>query len=185
MRFLKYAFIGLLGLVLIASAGYLFASSGLETKPGYVKLKTPKVLSATPIVALNLGPRGVGTARWLMHRLVNVSGTDLEASHQALLSTLDDFQGLQLRIYEVNNNQEVFEQAMDESVARLKDQQWQTIVKVREETNRVVVMISEEGDVIAGLSLLVTTPENAVFVNLIGPLNPESIVLLVDALSNG
>ena len=59
MKFLKYSFITILSIFLIGSAGYLLASSGIQSKPGYAKLTMPSWFSTDTIVAINLGPRGL------------------------------------------------------------------------------------------------------------------------------
>jgi len=93
---------------------------------------------------------------------------------------LNDAQGLQLRIYEVENNQSIFEDAIDESVTALNRENWETIIKVREDDQRVVIMQSLDENLIAGLAVLISTPEDAVFVNLVGPLKPESIAMIAE-----
>ena len=98
------------------------------------------------------------------------------------MSMLQDLQGIQLRVYEVDNNRQLFEQAIDESVQTLKQEDWQTLLKVREDDKHVVVMQSGTEELISGLSVLASTPENAVFINLIGEINPESIAIIADGI---
>ena len=183
MNFLKYSFITLLTLVLIGSAGYLLASSGIESKPGYVKLTMPSWFLTDTKLALNLGPKGLQPVRWIVKRIVNGSDDELELTERLLLSVIQDLQGVQLRIYEIENNRPVFEQAINDSVTTLEQAQWQTILKVREDNKRVIVMQSENAGIISGLSVLASTPENAVFINLVGQLNPDSIALIADSFN--
>ena len=183
MKFLKYTLISLLTIVLIGSTGYLLAASNIESKPGYAKLTMPSWFTTDTIVSLNLGPSGIKPVRWLINSAINASGNELELSEKLLLSLMQDLQGVQLRIYEVDNNRLVFEQAIDASMKTLKQDNWQTLMTVREESNRVVVMQSGEEGIISGLSVLVSTPENAVFINLMGQINPESIALIADSIN--
>jgi len=183
MKFLKYSVITLLSIVLIGSAGYLLASSGIQSKPGYAKLTMPSWFSTDTIVAINLGPRGLKPVRWMIERAVSSSNDNLELDEKILLSLLQDLQGVQLRIYEVENNRKIFERAIDESLVTLKQDGWQTLITVREDEKRIIVMQSTDAELITGFSILVSTPENAVFVNLIGQLNPESIALLAESLN--
>ena len=180
MKLLKYLFIGLIVLVLVSTAGCVFVSGGIKSKPGYAKLTTPTVFSNDATLALDFGPRSIKSARWMLERFANASDNESEIPIQVLLSVLDDVQGLQLRVYQVDNNESVFEQAIDESVSTLNEDNWQTIVKVNEEDQRVVIMQSGTDELIMGLAVLVSTPEDAVFVNLIGPLKPESIVMIAE-----
>ena len=183
MKFLKYSVITLLSIVLIGSAGYLLASSGIQSKPGYAKLTMPSWFTTDTIVAINLGPRGLKPVRWMIERAVSSSNDNLELDEKILLSLLQDLQGVQLRIYEVENNRKIFERAIDESLVTLKQDGWQTLITVREDEKRIIVMQSTDAELITGFSILVSTPENAVFVNLIGQLNPESIALLAESLN--
>ena len=184
MNFLKFLFIGLLVLVLVSAAGCVFASGGIKSKPGYAKLTSPNVLLNDTTLALNFGPRSIKSARWIIERFVNATDNKLEVPIQLLLSVLNDIQGLQLRIYEVENNQAIFERAIDDSVARLNADEWQTLVKVREEDQRVVIMQSGTEELITGLAILVSTPEDAVFINLVGPLKRESIAMIAENINN-
>ncbi|MEX0601036.1 MAG: DUF4252 domain-containing protein, partial [Rhodothermales bacterium] len=75
----------------------------------------------------------------------------------------------------------------------LEAQGWETVVRVREEDQRVNVYMKVRDDVIAGLVVMVLEPddeEGAVFVNIVGDINPEQIgrigrALDIDPLSNG
>lgn len=184
MKFLKYSFITLLTLVLVGSAGYLLAASGIQSKPGYVKLDLPSWFSTDTKVALNLGPKGLKPVRWVVKRVLEASDNELELSERILMSVLQDLQGIQLRIYEVENNRQVFEQAIADSVLSLRQQDWQTLLKVQEDDKHVVVMQSGDDGAITGLSVLVSTPENAVFMNLMGDLDPEAIAKIADDVSS-
>ena len=73
--------------------------------------------------------------------------------------------------------------AIDETLVTLKRDGWQTLITVREEDKRIIVMQSVDKDTINGFSVLITTPENAVFANLMGQLKPESIALLADSFN--
>jgi hypothetical protein len=181
MKFLKYSFISLLTLVLIGGSGYLLAASGMQSKPGYAKLTLPSWLSTNTSVALNLGPRGLKPVRWVINRVLDASNQELELSERILIGVLDDLQGVRLRIYEVENNSQVFEQAIDDSIASLKQKNWQTLLSVQEDDKHIVVMQAEDEGLISGLSVLLSTPENAFFMNLVGQLNPQSIALIAES----
>ena len=182
MKFLKYSLITFLTLALIGSAGYLLASSGIESKPGYVKLTMPSWFLTDTKVALNLGPRGLKPLRWMVNRIVDSSAEELELPERLILSMLQDLQGVQLRIYEVENNRPIFEQAIEDSVSTLRREGWQTLIKVREDDKHVVVMQTGNEVLISGLSVLASTPENAVFINLVGEIKPESIAAIANSM---
>lgn len=183
MNFLKYLLIGILVLVFVSTAGCVFMSGGIKSKPGYAKLATPSIFSTDTTLALNFGPGSIKSAQWIIERLVGFTDKESEVPIQALLTVLKDIQGLQLRIYEVENNQSTFDRAIDDSVATLTRENWETIIKVNETDERVVIMQSVKEELITGLAVLVSTSEEAIFINLIGPLNPESIVAFAENIS--
>ena len=183
MDFLKYSFITLLSFIFVGSAGYLYAASGMKSKPGYADLTLPSWSTTNTALALNLGPKGLKPVQWAVNRAVRASNKDLELSERLAMSILEDLQGVQLRVYEVEDNRPVFEQAIDESVALMQQEDWQTLLKVREDNKRIVVMHSLEGELISGLSVLVSTPENAIFMNLVGQIDPESVAMIALSLN--
>ena len=175
MQFLKYIFVTLLALLFIGVTGYVVASSGIKSQSGYANLTLPGWSARSTIVAVNVGPIGFKPVQWLVQQIVEHSDTDLDVAEKVLLGTIHDVQGLQLRIYNVDGDREVYDQAIKDSTERLKQQLWQTVVGVREDDQRIVVMQYEEEGIISGLTVLVSTPDNAVFVNLLGEFDPEEI----------
>jgi hypothetical protein len=183
VNFLKYSFITLVTLLLVGSAGYLLAARGMQSKPGYAELTLPSWLSTNTIVAMNLGPTGLKPVRWMIKRVVDGSHKKLELPERVLLGVLQDLEGVQIRVYEVENNRQVFEQAIDASIVSLKRENWQIVLKVREDEQHIVVMQAGDEGMISGYSVLVSTPENAVFMNLVGQLDPASIALIAESLA--
>ena len=175
MKALKITLIIIASLLLIGGAGYLYASSGVKSKPGYAKFATPKGASVDTVLSLNIGPGGVGPARWLVEQIAEGSNHEHEMSERVLRSVLQELQGVQLRIYEVHDNQQVFDDFITESVTALKQESWQTLVRARDGNERIVAMQYGDETQIEGLSIMASTPDTALFLNLIGPFNPESI----------
>jgi hypothetical protein len=119
----------------------------------------------------------------MANRVVDSSDNELELAERVLMSVLQDLQGVQLHIYEIENNRIAFEEAIDDSIATLKQENWQTVLKVKEDEEHIVVMQSGDEGRVSGYSVLVSTPDNAVFMNLMGQLNPESITLIAESLA--
>ena len=172
MKVLKVSLIVVVSLLLIGGAGYLYASSGIKSKPGYANLVTPRF---NTLLSVNVGPSGLKPVRWLLEQASENSEHVHEMPKRLLKTVMQDLQGVQLRIYDVGNNRQAFDNAIAESVAALKQKNWQTLMTVRESDEQVVVLQYGDDERIAGLSIMVSTPENAVFVNLIGPFDPTEI----------
>jgi hypothetical protein len=182
MKILQTLLIIVLTVALLMGAGYLYASSGIQAKPGYVKLDLPSLREAVPIISVKLGPRGLKPARWVMEQVIENAHGNTQIAEQVLRGIVNDVHGVQLAVYEVGQNRATFDDAIDTSVARLKREGWQTLVKVRERDEHVVIMQAGDDTVIEGLSLLVSNTDNAVFINVIGPFDPNSIAKIATAL---
>ena len=175
MKALKITLIVLGSLLLIGSAGYLYASSGIKSKPGYAKLAPPHWASVDTLFSVNIGPGGIKPARWLVEKFAEESDLEHDVPERVLKRVLHDLQGVQLRVYEVHDNQHVFINAIAESVVDLKQDNWQTLVAARDGEEHVVAMQYGDEARIDGLSIMASTPDTAVFLNLIGPFDLESI----------
>jgi hypothetical protein len=168
--------------MLIATASYLVVSTGAQSKPGYAKIDLPSWFSTKTSVALNLGPKGLKPVRWAIKHLIANSDHELNLSEQLILTVVLDLQGLQLRLYEVEDNRPVFDKAIDEAITTLKQGDWQTLLSLREDDKRVVVMHVGDEELISGVSVLGSTPESAFFINLVGRLTPESMNIIIESL---
>jgi hypothetical protein len=171
--------------MLIGMAGYLVASTGAQSKPGYAKIDLPSWFSVKTSVALNLSPKGLKPVRWAIKHLINNSDRELDLSEQLLLTVILDLQGLQLRLYEVEDNRPVFDKAIDEAIVTLKQGDWQTLLSLREDDKRIVIMHVGGETPVSGVSVLSSTPENAFFINLVGHLSPESVAIIVENFNAG
>jgi hypothetical protein len=183
MKVLKYSFVALLSFLLIGFAGYLIASTGIKSQPGYANLTLPGFFSTKTALSINVGPMGMKPVQWIVRRIVNASDETLELPERVMLGVLQDVQGVQLRVYEIDNDRHVFKQAIDESIVSLRQDDWQTVLVVNEDDQRIVMMQSEAGGVISGISVLASTPDNAVFINLVGQLDPVNIARYADSLN--
>lgn len=173
MKILKIILIMVVSLVLIGAAGYLYASSSMKSKPGYAKLNTP---SANALLSINVGRGGLGPVRWLLQQATENFEHGNRMPKRLLKTVLQDLQGVQLRVYEVGSNRQAFDNAITDTVTALKLKSWQTLMTVRDGDEQVVVLQYGDNNKIEGLSIMVSTPENAVFLNLIGPFDPSEIV---------
>ena len=175
MKIIKIISIAVLSLVLITGTGYLYASSGINSKQGYAQLGMPTGQSVHSLLSLNLGPKGVKPVRWLLKQMVHDSTYTSDVPEQVLRAVMQDLQGVQLRVYEVGDNRQVFDAAIAESESSLKEKDWQTLVSVRDDDVKVVVLQYLAAEKIAGLSIMATTSDNALFLNLIGPFDTDGL----------
>ena len=169
-------------MVLVGSAGYLFASSGNEKHAGYVKLTAPERFSDDMLLALKVGPHGMKPVHWLIKSAASAHQGEFEVPEKLLLGLVPELQGIQLHLYSVESNGEDYDSVIDDSVSALKRANWQTLVKVQEENEHIVVMVMQQADQISGLSIFARTPDNAVFVNVTGPFSTGSLAELTQQI---
>lgn len=175
MKIIKIISIAALSLILISGTGYLYASSGINSKQGYAQLAMPTGQSAHSLLSLNVGPNGVKPVRWLLKQVVHDSTYTSDMPEQVLKAVMQDLQGVQLRVYEVGDNRQVFDAAIAESVSSLKAKNWQTLASVRDDDVELVVLQYLALEKIAGLSIMASTSDNALFLNLIGPFDADDL----------
>lgn len=172
MKIVKISLIVIGSLILIGAAGYLYASAGLKSKPGYIDITAPNVGSESALLSVKVGPGGVRPLRWVFEKFAENSD---HVSERAFLSAIKDLQGVQLRIYDSGDNRHIFDSAISETTADLKGRNWETLVTIRDDEEKITVMQYLDNDQIAGLSIMASTPDKAFFLNLIGPFDIETI----------
>ncbi len=175
MKVLKIVLIVIGSLVVIGGAGYLYASSGIKAKPGYADIPATGVDSQNALVALNVGPGGVKPLRWLFKQVAETSDHVEQVPERMLMNALQGLQGVQIRLYDSSGKRQIFDGAISETVAQLKNKNWQTLMTVRDDEEHIVVMQYGDEKTIAGLSIMASTPEKALFLNLIGPFDVDAI----------
>lgn len=168
-------------IIVLSLGGCLASSAALQSQPGYVDLSLPDRLQTSSSLSLTLGPTALIPVRWLISQAVESSDEAGEEANKLTRAVLQAVKGVRIRMYDVDNNGELFDTAIDESVATLKQAGWQTLVKVNEADERVVIMQTGEDELILGLSVLVANPEEAVFVNIVGELQTDDVVMLADS----
>lgn len=157
--------IGLLYL-LINLAGCGITAGGLHNHSGYADLESPYWWQAESEVNLSLGPLAIGTARWAID-------DDEDPELDALL---DDVDGVRISVYKIKDNAEMFLADFTESKRNLIADGWQNFVKVKDEDDEgySLMFVKSNGDVIDGLVVLALSNDEAVFINIIGNIHPDS-----------
>jgi len=175
MKILKISLIVLASLLLVGVAGYLYASSGIKSKPGYAALAISKGELGSVLFSINIGPSGIKPVRWLFDKFADDFHHVDQASERMLNSALQELQGVQLRVYDVDGSRDEFDDAIVDLVTALKEKNWETLATVREDNVTITVLQYGDSRHIAGLSIMASTPDKAIFFNLIGPFDTEGI----------
>ena len=159
----------LLCALLFAGAAGTAHAQGLDREPGYLDLATVDTwFEAEP---------------WLE---VNIKGALLKLVAEAsryedpeLTDLLLKLKAIEVRGYALSWPQyEGIERRTSDLAKRLEAKGWDTVARVRERSERTDVYLKVHDGVIAGLAVLVLEPgsdDGAVFVNIVGEIDPEQI----------
>lgn len=152
------AFVSAAILLTLTACGLTAPRSG----PGYADLASPGIWDTDREFALSLGPTVLRFA---------ASHIDDDPETEALLRSLD---GVRIRIYEIDGDPLKVAGKMDLMQGDLEGDGWESVMLVRQESERTHLMLKSSGDQVHGLTLLTSDGESeAVVINLIGDIQPE------------
>jgi hypothetical protein len=141
-------------------------ASGLHSQAGYADIESPYWWQADSKLNLSLGPLAIGTARWIIDE-------DEDPKIDALL---DDVDGVRVSVYKVEDNDDIFKDNFTETQANLSADGWQHIMQVNDDksADHSLMFIKSNGEAIDGLVVLSLSDDEAIFVNIIGNIQPDS-----------
>jgi hypothetical protein len=141
-------------------------ASGLDSHAGYADVESPYWWQADSELNLSLGPLAIGSARWIIDE-------DEDPEIDALLDEID---GVRISIYKVADNSKIFKDNLAETQANLRADGWEHVVRVNDNDSAdySLMFIKSNGEVIDGLVVLTLSDDEAVFVNIIGNIHPDS-----------
>jgi ribosomal protein L12E/L44/L45/RPP1/RPP2 len=139
--------------------------SELENMPGYVDLSTLDAIYGEPRVMINIGGP-------LMTLLSAAAASSDDPQAAALMK---DLQGVRVNIYDTVGNIEPALEQMEQAKATLQASAWQPIVQVKEEGENVQMFTRVENDKMQGMAIMVVNAEEAVFLNILGTIDPADV----------
>ena len=155
--------------------GYLLATTGLESKPGYSQLKPLNTLEQQSTLSLRLGPFAMSPLHWLSKPFTSLAIDTHDVHADIVLSLLNKLEGLQLHVYDNVQQLSQMQQVVIDQKKALKMDGWETIVTVREDNEQVLIMSKTIDEAIVGLTVSVIDQQQAVFINLMGSINQEDL----------
>ena len=142
----------------------------LNNEPGYVPFATLDDVYGQPKVMVNIG-------RVLMQFLAAASGEDPE-----LAEMIKGMQGIQINVYDTQGRTEPALKQLNEISDRLAAVQWQPFLQVNEEKEVVQMLMKTDDEVVQGLVVMVVDGEEAVFMNIVGAIDPNKLGKLMNQL---
>lgn len=156
------------GLMLCVFAGTAYAQDAVETDPGYVDLQTiEEWFGAEPTLEVNI--RGA---------LLELVAEASRYEDPDLYDLLNKLKAIQVRGFRLDYSDfDTVERRTADLAGRLQSEGWDTIVRVREDDERVDMYVRVHEGAIAGMMVMVVEPgsDDTVFLNIVGEINPEQI----------
>jgi len=161
----KGLLVAVTGLMALPLAAQEDALKGL---PGYVDFGELMSEYGEPKVMINLGGS-------ILKFVGGMSGDDPEAA--ALLQQL---KGVRINVYAVDGNPAAAVQKLTQVKSSLQGARWEPIVQVNEEVQQVQIFVKLDGETMEGLTVMAVDEEEAVFINIIGQLDPAQLSKVMD-----
>jgi hypothetical protein len=159
--------LGLSALVIaLGPSGLLAAPQGENPHPGCVDIDWSKALgNKEPSVQVTLGPA-----------LLKLMASAGEEADPDVVELVADLSHVRVIVHEdLPAGESDVADAVDTQIKSLLDEGWSSVVKVSEgEQETVEVLMKADGETIVGFVIFVVEPDELVFVNIAGTMDPET-----------
>lgn len=142
----------------------------LKDLPGYVNFGDLSATYGEPKITINLG----GT-------MLNFVGMMSKSESPETSEMISKLKGIRVQIYSLDENIDAAKNQFSQVKGNLKSSGWEPIVQVNEDDEQVLVYMKTEQGNMEGMTVMVVDDEEAVFVNIIGQLNPEELGRVMDS----
>ncbi len=158
-------------LTALLSMPVLAQESAMTSMPGYVDFGALDSVYGEPRVRINIS----GT---LLKFLAAVSKDDPEAA--ALMQNLE---GIRVNVYNTSGQLDAALDQIARAKAVLMEEAWEPIVQVRETDKEVQIFSKTDDTRMLGLMVMSVDDEEAVFINILGELDPTKLQVVMDQLN--
>ena len=94
---------------------------------------------------------------------------------------ISKLKGILVQIYTLDENTDAARDQFGKTKSSLKSSGWEPIVQVNEDDEQVLVYMKMIEGQMEGMTVMVVDEEEAVFVNIIGQLNPAELGRVMDS----
>ncbi len=136
----------------------------LKDLPGYVDFGDLSATYGEPKLTINLG----GT-------MLNFVGMMTSSESPETADLISKLKGIRVQIYTMDENADAAKDQFGKIKSSLKASGWEPIVQINEEDEQVLVYMKMDGGNMQGMTVMVVGDGEAVFVNIIGQLNPAEL----------
>jgi len=141
----------------------------LKNLAGYVDFGDLSATYGEPKITINLG----GT----MLNFVGMMSSSESPETSDLISKL---KGIRVQIFSLGEDADAAKHQFGKTKSNLQSSGWEPIVQVNEDDEQVLVYMKAVDGNMEGMTVMVVDDEEAVFVNVIGQLNPTELAKVMD-----
>lgn len=156
----------------------LFTASAYADSKGQIDFADLSSYYGEPKVEINLSAG-----------LMKMVGSFAKSEDPEVAEVLSNLEFIKVRVYDLNGKVEKANTTIDTVSKKLRAEQWETLVTVNdnEENQKVRIFSKSTNDVIDGVVVMVVSPEKeageAVFINIVGEIDPTKIAKITDSLN--
>jgi hypothetical protein len=141
----------------------------LRDLPGYVDFGEMNSIYGEPRVNISIGGALLG--------FVSALASNEEPEAAAIFSKL---KGVRISVYATGGDTAAALGQVNRVKNLLGAAQWSPVVQVNEEGEQVQIFMKMDGEVMDGLTLMAVDSEEAVFINVIGQIDPSELAHVMD-----
>jgi len=141
----------------------------LKDLAGYVDFGDLSATYGEPKITINLG----GT-------MLNFVGMMSSSESPETSEMISKLKGIRVQIFSIEENTDAARDQFSETKSNLRSSGWEPIVQVNEDDEQVLVYMKTTDGNMEGMTVMVVDDEEAVFVNVIGQLNPAELAKVMD-----
>lgn len=161
-------------LLLCFSLPVIAQEADLEAMPGYVNFDSLSSVYGEPKVMINIH----GVILQLLAAAAAASKDEPEAA-----ALMRELKAVRVNVYSTEG---VLSPAR-EQIARVKEtlekEAWQPVVQVKENREEVQIFMKADDSGMQGLTVMTVNGEEAVFINILGAINPQQLSVVMDKLN--
>ena len=140
----------------------------LKTMPGYVPFEILDEVYGEPKVRVNVGG-------FLLSFMSKAANNDPEAA-----AVLEGLEGVRINVYSTEGAVVPAIDELQNAKNMLLNQNWEPIDQVNEDGENVQVFIKADGQGVQGVTVMAVDAEDAVFVNILGFVDPKHLGTIMD-----
>lgn len=139
------------------------AAAPLEESPGYVDFGELAAEYGEPRVMIDVGSS--------LLRLIGA----MDHEDPVAAATLRNMESVRVHVYDTHGKPDPAAERMETMSSKLTSDAWERVVRVREDGERVDIFVKHDSDRIHGVTVMAVDEEEAVFINVLGDIDPSEL----------